>query len=198
MAEGALTCSICFEEVMEDDKSVLECGHPFHSKCLVSWLWNSQTCPSCRACPAQSQTQGDQDMASAAQTLQLLTMHIQRVDQEHRNRRSHALRASRKSNASPLTLRAASMYRKWRQAYIAYGTDMTRMNARLQQCRQNHRKALSTLNKEFNERKRAMLREQRAEERPLRKEATSIRGRYTRAIQRSQHYMTVLMQTVET
>ena len=44
-------CSICQEPCQEDscDCSTLPCGHVFHSKCLVPWLWDGhRSCPNCR------------------------------------------------------------------------------------------------------------------------------------------------------
>ena len=42
------TCSICFEN--HDNNSVsLNCGHSFHTTCIVKWLEENNTCPLCRA-----------------------------------------------------------------------------------------------------------------------------------------------------
>ena len=40
-------CTICLESTKFDSK-VLACGHKFHSVCLIEWIKNSSTCPSCR------------------------------------------------------------------------------------------------------------------------------------------------------
>jgi hypothetical protein len=47
------TCSICFEEVFDNDSAnpcvKTECGHVFHHKCLDDWvLHGNDTCPNCR------------------------------------------------------------------------------------------------------------------------------------------------------
>ena len=39
-------CSICLEN--EGLLVPSKCGHKFHTKCLVKWLENKNTCPNCR------------------------------------------------------------------------------------------------------------------------------------------------------
>lgn len=42
-------CLICLEQLEEKEKVIiLECGHPFHPKCLAPWLQMHSECPSCR------------------------------------------------------------------------------------------------------------------------------------------------------
>ena len=47
------TCVICHENVQKETKA-LECGHTFHSSCLVDWFRTSPSCPLCRALPTIS------------------------------------------------------------------------------------------------------------------------------------------------
>ena len=43
------TCVICMEYVNERDRSVLKCGHEFHTSCLMSHVIKcSNKCPLCR------------------------------------------------------------------------------------------------------------------------------------------------------
>jgi hypothetical protein len=42
-------CSICLENIPKYDKKItLECKHYFHSKCILKWLIDNNTCPTCR------------------------------------------------------------------------------------------------------------------------------------------------------
>ena len=44
-----MACSICQEDVTSDAEHVLECGHTFHSSCLIRWLRHGNlSCPNCR------------------------------------------------------------------------------------------------------------------------------------------------------
>ena len=47
-----MDCPICFETI-ECDKSdlnraILDCGHEFHPKCILTWLKHKSNCPVCR------------------------------------------------------------------------------------------------------------------------------------------------------
>ncbi|XP_012846683.1 PREDICTED: RING-H2 finger protein ATL8-like [Erythranthe guttata] len=43
------TCPICLiDPTVGDQISVLPFGHAFHNHCIVQWLINSNSCPSCR------------------------------------------------------------------------------------------------------------------------------------------------------
>ena len=46
----SVTCSICHEDIdfIDEEVSVLNCGHLFHQKCLKRWFENKSTCPECR------------------------------------------------------------------------------------------------------------------------------------------------------
>tara|TARA_B100000886_G_scaffold324981_1_gene270137 strand:- start:1635 stop:2198 length:564 start_codon:yes stop_codon:yes gene_type:complete len=41
-------CSICFEEISNNDLKTLKCGHYFHKNCIDSWLKINPICPYCR------------------------------------------------------------------------------------------------------------------------------------------------------
>lgn len=45
-------CSICYEEVAHIDQWPANCGHVFHSHCVLQWWQQSTntTCPICRLC----------------------------------------------------------------------------------------------------------------------------------------------------
>ena len=48
-------CSICAEET-EDGLHVLDCGHCFHSACIIQWFrMGNNACPNCRSEHAQRQ-----------------------------------------------------------------------------------------------------------------------------------------------
>ena len=43
-------CAICQEEMVEGDNVIKlpRCGHPYHERCVLSWLEKHHTCPLCR------------------------------------------------------------------------------------------------------------------------------------------------------
>ncbi len=49
VVEGCV-CSICCEEIAEQQYGYTldECGHTFHTSCIVKWFRQSSTCPLCR------------------------------------------------------------------------------------------------------------------------------------------------------
>ena len=50
-----MQCSICLEELMENDNVHLlhECEHPFHTECIITWFRSgNQDCPLCRGFPS--------------------------------------------------------------------------------------------------------------------------------------------------
>jgi hypothetical protein len=45
------SCAICLDDFVngvEEENSVLECGHKFHRKCISDWLKKDSNCPICR------------------------------------------------------------------------------------------------------------------------------------------------------
>merc|ERR1719192_3221656 len=47
--EKSSSCSVCWEDFTEGEEvRLLECGHCFHSGCIVPWLELHGTCPVCR------------------------------------------------------------------------------------------------------------------------------------------------------
>lgn len=48
MLNNRKVCPICFD-VIEDDCSLLNCNHIYHSKCINIWLKDNNTCPICRS-----------------------------------------------------------------------------------------------------------------------------------------------------
>ena len=43
------TCSICMQDIMTTEQTVLDCGHVFHDACMNRWLLRGSSCPTCRA-----------------------------------------------------------------------------------------------------------------------------------------------------
>jgi len=45
-------CSICLENIYVNESYKLDCGHNFHTKCIIEWFRNyKKTCPMCRDSP---------------------------------------------------------------------------------------------------------------------------------------------------
>ena len=51
MADPVENCSICFEELEDENREEykLSCDHVYHRDCISQWLNNHTTCPLCRA-----------------------------------------------------------------------------------------------------------------------------------------------------
>ena len=46
------TCAICLEDVLSINSKAskrLNCGHSFHTNCIIKWYETSNECPTCRA-----------------------------------------------------------------------------------------------------------------------------------------------------
>lgn len=44
------SCSICLENIFENDLQLLPCAHAFHRRCIARWTHEQMNCPECR-CP---------------------------------------------------------------------------------------------------------------------------------------------------
>ena len=42
------SCAICLDDLTKRQLTRLECGHDFHSKCVLEWLQRSDRCPLCK------------------------------------------------------------------------------------------------------------------------------------------------------
>ena len=44
-----MSCPICYDEITQNTgNTTMACSHSFHLKCIVSWLYISDSCPCCR------------------------------------------------------------------------------------------------------------------------------------------------------
>jgi len=43
-----MDCSICFDEIKEQDQKIIKCSHVFHEGCIDKWFKRSHQCPLCR------------------------------------------------------------------------------------------------------------------------------------------------------
>lgn len=44
-----LNCAICIEDIVVGNKIIkLQCGHVFHSPCILKWVKDKNSCPYCR------------------------------------------------------------------------------------------------------------------------------------------------------
>ena len=41
-------CSICFDDINENDKKILNCNHVYHEECIEKWFSINHQCPLCR------------------------------------------------------------------------------------------------------------------------------------------------------
>ncbi len=43
------SCSVCISDISNREETILlPCGHMYHSKCILEWLNQNNTCPVCR------------------------------------------------------------------------------------------------------------------------------------------------------
>ena len=94
-SDGVCECAVCQEEI-EAEPHTLECGHTFHTRCIVEWFRHgASTCPMCRAQPASEDV--------ALQTLGSLTL---------RARASHLRSMARRAAAPPRLKRLVAQLRR--------------------------------------------------------------------------------------
>ena len=43
-----MECSICLENIEDENKYVTQCAHIFHNECINKWTENHNSCPTCR------------------------------------------------------------------------------------------------------------------------------------------------------
>ena len=43
-----MVCSICLNEIENNDEYKTNCNHTFHKKCIDKWFQKSHRCPLCR------------------------------------------------------------------------------------------------------------------------------------------------------
>ena len=99
-------CAICLTDLGSEVTVTLECGHCYHSTCLCFWFRRNPACPLCRALPESESGESGDDLS--AMTMQHLTSHV-----------SGALRAARGKGADPALRRAATTFRRARDAAVA-------------------------------------------------------------------------------
>jgi hypothetical protein len=70
MAEGE-TCAICLSELGEADRGALDgCNHQFCYDCILKWLAETNSCPTCKR-PAQSLMRRNANAAANLEVVQL-------------------------------------------------------------------------------------------------------------------------------
>ena len=61
-----MNCPICLEIIKEDveenQKAILSCGHEFHPRCILQWFHKKTSCPSCR----KSHVEQSEDVSAPA------------------------------------------------------------------------------------------------------------------------------------
>ena len=99
-------CAICLVDLNSEANNILECGHSFHGVCLSLWFRRNPACPICRATPDSdsSEESGDEIYAMPMRDLTSLG--------------SDPLRAARRKGADLALRRAASAFRRARDAAI--------------------------------------------------------------------------------
>ena len=49
LTQYSIECSICMEQIdNKNDEIITPCSHHFHSKCLIKWTMQKNSCPNCR------------------------------------------------------------------------------------------------------------------------------------------------------
>ena len=99
-------CAICLANLSTEATVTLDCRHCFHGTCLSTWFRRNPACPVCRATPdsdSSDESENEMQMMSMRDLTSLV---------------SDALRASRRRGADPALRRAATAFRRARDAAI--------------------------------------------------------------------------------
>jgi hypothetical protein len=82
--ENSDICVICQDKCYESEENKTECGHVFHTGCLLGWLKTHNTCPCCREELYDKPEEPNQnDLENLVENI--LTTHIQVDPTENRN-----------------------------------------------------------------------------------------------------------------
>ena len=104
--DAGFRCSICLDDT-PGDFTKLDCGHTFHSSCLVTWLWKKQECPLCRAQPVES---SDSDESDDDDEVQQVSM------RQYEMQRSNKLRnLIRRKNHDKETFKKITRLQQWKE-----------------------------------------------------------------------------------
>lgn len=116
------TCSICLDDT-PGDFTKLDCGHTFHSSCLVTWLWKKQECPLCRAQPVESSDSDESDDDGEVQQVSL---------QQYETQRSNKLRnLIRRKNHDNATRKKITRLQEWKERFKQARKQLTSIDENL-------------------------------------------------------------------
>lgn len=112
-----MTCAICLEDVQEN-ASVLECGHSFHLLCLLRSFKHKNSCPTCRRTIDETQEAQTENVGTTFvfEEDRRLQNYIARVNRGVRNNNKMAcLREKVKRKEKECRLLDKTMQRTWKE-----------------------------------------------------------------------------------
>ncbi len=137
-------CSICMCEISEEDTVSLPCGHNFHGRCIVNWIWEKRSCPICRHAP-ESANDG------VEMTLENIIESIRRTAEIRRSALQRGIRHAARNDASKSLNRQGNLYFKWKSRVTDSTRELREIDRSLVQKAKNLRQSQTQAYKEYRE-----------------------------------------------
>ena len=173
-SEDDAVCTVCMAGFDDDGERVtLPCGHGFHGKCIVPWLWQTRSCPNCRERPEGEPDEGEIPYVPLAELLRTMR------DQSRRNREqlTRALRHARRADAPPALTRARALRAKWRAARCEASREIATLERRLVDERRKMREEYALLREHWRDASNRIHGEFKTRTRPINQELARLRRR---------------------
>ena len=146
----------------EDEEVInLPCGHGFHGRCIVPWLWNNKSCPNCRDQPEAH----DENVNIIS--LNDFLRNMREIGRRQRNDLNRAKRCARSANAPPALARADELQKKWRASVTQLNREIGDTQRQLIEERRRLRSEYTKLRTMWNNESTRIAQEYRVRARPI-------------------------------